>query len=72
MIALAFTLASCTKAQGTAIENATVDATVCVLNHSQEPPEKIAVECGIASVPDVLKVVDAHRAAEAREQALAP
>jgi len=62
-------LSGCTKAQGVAIGVATIDATVCVLNHSQEPIEQIVKDCDGVVAEDVVKILDAHKAAEVREQA---
>ena len=59
----------CTKAQGVAIGVATIDATVCVLNHSQEPIEQIVKDYDGVVAEDVVKILDAHKAAEVREQA---
>ena len=44
-----------------------IDATVCVLNHITEPPAQIAIDCGLAEIGDVTKVLAAHYAAELRE-----
>lgn len=55
--------------QGTATETAAVDLSVCVLNHITEPVQQIATDCGAALVSDVVKIIDAHNAAEAREKA---
>ena len=44
-----------------------INATVCVLNHITEPPAQIALDCGIAEIGDVTKVLAAHYAAELRE-----
>lgn len=55
--------------QGTATETAAADLAVCVLNHITEPVQQIATDCGAAVVSDVVKIIDAHNAAEAREKA---
>lgn len=57
---------ACTKAQGTAVETVTVDTTICVLTHFSDPPEQIATECGLAAVEDVVKILDAAHAMQAR------
>ena len=57
----------CTKAQGGAVVTGGIDVALCVLNHSTEPPATIAAECGVAAVEDVVKILDAHRAAAIRE-----
>jgi len=40
---------------------------ICIFEHYQEPPERIAILCGAASIADVQKILDAHRKAEIRE-----
>lgn len=59
---------ACTTAQGTAIAVATIDATVCVLNHSQEPIPQIVKDCDGVTAEDVIKILDAHKGAEMREK----
>ena len=58
---------SCKKAQQQQAVVGGVAGGVCILNHVNEPPAQIAVDCGVASVADVVKVIDAHRAAMVRE-----
>lgn len=58
---------ACTKAQTTQVVQAGVDATICVLNHSSEPPIEIVKACAGVTVEDVVKILDAHKAAENRE-----
>jgi hypothetical protein len=60
---------ACTKAQGTAIETAGIDSAVCVLNHWGETPEQIVHDCAGVTLPDVVKILDAHKAAEVQEKA---
>ncbi len=43
------------------------DLIACILEHDQEPIERIAILCGAASIGDVQKILDAHRKAEIRE-----
>lgn len=59
----------CSAPQQTAIVSGIGDTVACVLAHIDEPPEQIAVDCGGLAVTDILKIITAHRAAMAREQA---
>ncbi len=52
--------------KGAATEQAGVDLAVCVLNHVNEPVSQIVTDCGAAVAEDVVKILDAHRAAMAR------
>lgn len=69
LCALLPVMMACTKAQGVAVAVATIDATVCVLNHSQEPVQQIVKDCDGVTAEDVIKILDAHTAAEVRERA---
>lgn len=63
-------LAGCawfTPAKVAATETAGIDLAVCVLNHAGESVQQIVTDCGAAAAEDVLKILDAHRAAMARE-----
>lgn len=64
---VAWAVMACTKAQGGAVVAGGIDVALCVLNHSTEPPATIAVTCGVGAVEDVVKILDAHRAAAIRE-----
>jgi hypothetical protein len=55
--------------QGAATVTAGVDLAVCVLNHINEPIQQIVTDCGAATAQDVIRILDAHRAAEVRERA---
>ncbi len=55
-----------TPAKTAAVEQAGVDLAVCVLNHVTEPIQQIVTDCGAATAEDVIKILDAHRAAMAR------
>jgi hypothetical protein len=55
--------------QGAATVQAGVDLAVCVLNHSNEPIQQIVTDCGASTAGDVIKILDAHRAAMMREKA---
>lgn len=55
--------------QGAATVTAGVDLAVCVLNHVNEPIQQIVTDCGAATAQDVVKILDAHRAAVVREMA---
>lgn len=55
--------------QGQQTVTTAVDLTICVLNHSTEPVEQIATDCGAQTISDVVKILDAHKAAELREAA---
>lgn len=65
----ALACSSCTKEQGSQAVQVSVDATICVLQHFDDPPLKIAEECGIPAVEDVVRILDAHKAAMARQLA---
>ncbi len=43
------------------------DTTVCVLQHSTETPEQIAIDCSGVALADIIKIISAHKAAERRE-----
>lgn len=58
---------ACSPATISKVETVSIDSTVCVLNHFSDPPAQIASECGIAAIEDVVKVLEAHRAAMVRE-----
>lgn len=53
--------------RGAAVETAGIDLAVCVLNHVTEPVQQIVTDCGAATAQDVVRILDAHRAALARE-----
>jgi hypothetical protein len=56
--------------QGQGTVSTITDVVVCILNHSQDPPIKIAQACGPEATTDVItKVIEAHRAATVREKA---
>jgi hypothetical protein len=56
--------------QGQGTVSTITDVVVCILNHSQDPPIKIAQACGPQATTDVItKVIEAHRAAAIREKA---
>lgn len=38
----------------------------CVLDHSLESPETIAIECGVANVSTVIDILSAHKRANMR------
>jgi hypothetical protein len=54
--------------KGAATEQAGIDLAVCVLNHATEPVSQIVTDCGAAVAEDVVKILDAHRAAMARSK----
>lgn len=60
-------LVACSAAQKQAESALTKDDVVCILNHDTETPEQIAITCGIASVPDVVAIILAHKAALVRD-----
>lgn len=64
---LAFLLASCSGAQRQAEIKTGIDVTICVLEHVTDPPETLVTKCGATSLEDVLRILDAHKAAEVRE-----
>lgn len=53
--------------KGPVIAAGVADVTLCVLEHSTEPPEQIASECAGITVADVIRILQAHKAAELRE-----
>jgi hypothetical protein len=56
--------------QGQGTVSTITDVTVCILNHSQDPPIRIAQACGPQATTDVItKVIEAHKAAAVRERA---
>jgi hypothetical protein len=78
LAALLFAIAACSGCSwlqspgGQKVETVTFDTAVCILNHVKDPPAQIAVECGVATIEDVVKVLDAHRAAMVREGFVLP
>jgi hypothetical protein len=59
----------CSPTQTPVIIGGIGDTVACVLSHLDEPPEQIAMHCGGLAVEEVVKILTAHRAAMAREQA---
>jgi hypothetical protein len=55
--------------QGVATIKGGVDLAICVLNHEGEPVPQIVTDCGASSAEDVVRILDAHRAAVTREMA---
>jgi hypothetical protein len=75
LLALAIGLTDCswlTSPQGAATVRAGVDLAICVLNHVNEPVAQIATDCGAATAEDVIKIMDAHRAAIVRSGGKCP
>ncbi len=68
-----FVMISClTPSQVKSTVEGGIDVTICILNHSNEPPPQILKDCGAVSLEDVIKVIDAHKAAEVREGFVIP
>lgn len=44
----------------------------CVLQHDTEPVQQIALECGSLTAQDVIQILEAHKAAVAREHPTCP
>lgn len=73
-------LFACTKAQVQGVVTISYDAFICIMNHSTDKPEQIALECGLATaeciaipatcepVQGVVKILGAHKAASLREK----
>lgn len=68
-VVLLVALAGCAwwQSHGGQAERDVAQLAVCVLQHSSEAPEQIAAECSAQAVEDVIRILEAHRAAAARE-----
>ena len=58
---------SISQGKGAAVATGGVDLAVCVLTHWGETPPQIVHDCGAGTVQDVVKIIDAHKAAEIQE-----
>jgi len=55
------------QGQGVAVATAGVDLAVCVLSHFGEPVSQIVKDCGAGTAQDVVRIIDAHKAAMTQE-----
>jgi|SRR6185312_10987719 len=60
---------ACTKEQTSAVATVSLDTGICILNHAGDPPATIATECGVATIEDVIRFLDAQHAAMVRASA---
>lgn len=70
--ACACALAACTPQQEAKAIHAGVDIGLCVLEHSTEPPERVAVLCGAENAQQVISIWAAAKHANARGFARLP